>query len=92
VVSRDEDDIDDAASWDTVQEDDEDDGASWETVDYDLVKLIPSNMDIEQTKEEDISHSFYSSSCHNSGHFTHFGSVKDPVDHSYQNKIGKVYL
>lgn len=54
----------------------------------DLVEVISSKVDMEQT-EEDIVPSLSSSTCHDPGHFKHFDSVKDPVGHYYLNETGQ---
>ena len=78
------------ASWETVDSDLAEEASS-ETMDSDLVELIDSQIDINHTKE-DMVHSLPSSSSHESCQFKHFDSVKDAVDHYYQNETGQVHL
>ena len=65
--------------------------ASSEIADSDLAELIDSKIDIKHTKE-DMVHSLPSSSSHVSCQFKHFDSVKDVVDHYYQNETCQVHL
>ena len=78
------------ARWETVDSDLAEE-ASRETVDSDLAELIASKIDIKHAKQ-DIAHSLPSSSSHVPCQFKHFDSVKNAVDHYYQNEIGQVYL
>ena len=59
--------------------------ASLEIVDSDLAELIDSKIDMKHTKE-DMVHILPSSSSHVPCQFKHFDSVKDVVDHYYQNE------
>ena len=78
------------ARWETVDSDLAEE-ASWETVDSDLAELIASKIDIKHAKQ-DIAHGLPSSSSHLPCQFKHFDSVKDAVDHYYQNETGQVHL
>ena len=95
VVGGDEDDPSiqssvEEASWETVDSDLAEESIS-KTVDFNLVELIDSKIDIKDTKEYMVN-SLPSSSSHVSCQFKHFDSVKDAVDHYYQNETGQVHL
>lgn len=69
------------------------DPANLEISDFPLVKWIANKFDVKLAKEEDtVVHNWSRSNWHEPGHFKHFDSVKNPLDHFYVKETGQVHL
>ena len=55
-------------------------------------KMEEDIVHMEHKREEISLHSLPSSIFHDLGHFKHFDSVKDPMDHFYHQETNHVYI
>jgi len=66
------------------------DPGNLEIADFPLVKWIANKFDVKLAKEEDtVVHNWSRSNWHEPGHFKHFDSVKNPLDHFYVKETGQ---